>query len=114
MTECVIANRPTNRKGYAIATWEQTKATGQQLAHRAAYVLSRGPIPKDMTLDHLCETKNCIEPTHLEPVTRGENTSRWMRKHAPRCPHGGATKGSCNQCMAGYARAYRERMRRKP
>jgi hypothetical protein len=28
------------------------------------------------TLDHLCRNKLCIEPSHLEPVSRSENIKR--------------------------------------
>jgi hypothetical protein len=51
-------------------------------AHRVAYEREVGPIPDGMTIDHLCETKSCVNTTHLEVVTRGENTSRWYRKRA--------------------------------
>jgi hypothetical protein len=35
-----------------------------------------GPVPDGLILDHLCCTKACYEPAHLEPVTRRENTMR--------------------------------------
>ncbi len=45
-------------------------------AHRAAYQLMVGPIPEGLTLDHLCRTRLCVRPSHLEPVSRGENVLR--------------------------------------
>lgn len=45
-------------------------------AHRAAYVASRGPIPEGLEIDHLCRNKQCVNPDHLEPVTRAENARR--------------------------------------
>jgi hypothetical protein len=45
-------------------------------AHRVAYANIRGPIPEGMTLDHLCRTRECCNPAHLEPVTMRENTLR--------------------------------------
>ncbi len=45
-------------------------------AHRWAYTQLVGPIPEDMTLDHLCYTRNCVRPDHLEPVSIGENVVR--------------------------------------
>lgn len=49
-------------------------------AHRFAYEYFIGPIPRGLHLDHLCRTPLCVNPTHLEPVTRRENT---MRGDAP-------------------------------
>jgi len=45
-------------------------------AHRYAYQLRRGDIPKGLTLDHLCRNKGCVNPDHLEPVTLRENVLR--------------------------------------
>lgn len=46
------------------------------LAHRVAYELSVGPIPENYYLDHLCRVRDCVNPTHLEPVTLGQNVLR--------------------------------------
>lgn len=60
-----------------------TKATGYglhytgpsyALAHRYAYATLLGDQP--LPLDHLCGTKNCVNPNHLEPVTTRENHAR--------------------------------------
>lgn len=45
-------------------------------AHRAAYEALVGPIPTNLTLDHLCRTRCCVNPDHLEPVTQRENVLR--------------------------------------
>lgn len=46
------------------------------LVHRLAYEWMVGPIPDGLSIDHLCHTRNCVNPAHLEPVTRGENNIR--------------------------------------
>lgn len=45
-------------------------------AHRAMYEQVIGPIPEGMDLDHLCRQPRCINPDHLEPVTRAKNLQR--------------------------------------
>ena len=44
--------------------------------HRLSYELRKGPIPDGLTIDHLCRVRLCINPDHLEAVTRAENTRR--------------------------------------
>lgn len=46
------------------------------LAHRFSYEMLIGKIPYGLTLDHLCKKRNCVNPTHLEPVSLGENSIR--------------------------------------
>ena len=51
-----------------------------QLAHRVAYSELVGPIPEGLDLDHVvargCIARHCVNPAHLEPVTRAVNLSR--------------------------------------
>ncbi|MBT2430556.1 HNH endonuclease [Streptomyces sp. ISL-112] len=62
---------------------------GTRPAHRVAYELLVGPIPVNMEIDHLCHTwdrncpggmdcshRRCVNPEHLEPVSRMENHRR--------------------------------------
>lgn len=45
-------------------------------AHRWTYNLFKGEIPEGLDLDHLCRVRHCVNPDHLEAVTRSENTIR--------------------------------------
>jgi len=45
-------------------------------AHRVAYEIFKKKIPSGLTLDHLCRTRSCVNPAHLEPVTLHENNRR--------------------------------------
>lgn len=52
------------------------RGTPKVYVHRYAYELCVGPIPEGLDLDHLCRVRNCVNPAHLEPVTRQENLLR--------------------------------------
>ncbi len=47
-----------------------------QFAHRWMYERSRGAIPAGKELDHRCRNTLCVNPEHLEVVTRAENVRR--------------------------------------
>lgn len=46
------------------------------MAHRVAYFLYKGEIPKDFVVDHLCNNPYCVNPLHLEAKTQKENGYR--------------------------------------
>lgn len=45
-------------------------------AHRWSYEHHVGPIPPEHEIDHLCSNPPCVNPDHLEPVTRVEHVRR--------------------------------------
>jgi hypothetical protein len=67
---CAEINHRNGYGRYRIST------SRSQLAHRFAYELLVGPIPDGLDLDHLCRVRACVNPAHLEPVTRRENLLR--------------------------------------
>lgn len=67
-------------KGYGQAAWGTPSKMRQ--AYKVAYELLVGPVPEGLDLDHLCETKPCVNPAHLEPVTHAENVRRAVERRA--------------------------------
>jgi hypothetical protein len=45
-------------------------------SHRFSYEIFSGPIGEGLTIDHLCRRRGCVNPLHLEVVTRKENVLR--------------------------------------
>jgi hypothetical protein len=70
--KCLIwQGKPTNY-GYG-----QIKVRGIMHApHRLSYELYKGTILQGYTIDHLCRHRLCINPNHLEAVTRIVNVMR--------------------------------------
>lgn len=75
-TGCLNWSSYRDPKGYGRF---KDPTTGQLRAHRVAWVLSRGPIPDGMTIDHLCRNTSCVNVEHMELVTASENSKRRWR-----------------------------------
>ena len=92
-------------------------------AHRVAYELYKGPIPAGLDIDHLCRNRGCVNPDHLEAVTRKVNLLRGNTIPAAKARQTHCLKGhafdeintrinnrgtrECKQCS-------RERQRKRP
>lgn len=70
--ECWVWTAGLNHEGYG-KFWLNGRTIA---AHRVAYILTSGPIPEGLTIDHLCRVRACVRPDHLEAVTIQENLAR--------------------------------------
>lgn len=94
-------------------------------AHRLAWEKVNGKIPDDLQIDHVCRNRKCVNPNHLELVTRKENILRGIGPTAinarkRRCTKGHLLEGDnlrirpsgrreCKECGRARWRAYRKR-----
>ena len=60
--------------------------------HRWLYEHDIGPIPPGCVVHHQCETPNCVNPIHLEPVTQRQNMREFTSKKTL-CKHGHPLSG---------------------
>lgn len=70
--ECWIWPLSLSHNGYGLVKFDGK----MQQVHRLVYKLLVGPIPDDLTCDHLCRVRNCCNPAHIDIITRVENTRR--------------------------------------
>ena len=80
-------------------------------AHRFSYEAFYGPIPEGMDIDHVCRVRNCVNPTHLRPVTERDNVligETVVAKNLAKthCVHGHPLEGP-EALLLEYMRPYR-------
>lgn len=78
--------------GYAVGSRTRGQGTRRITVHRFVYEQLVGAIPDEHVLHHVCETKHCVNPTHVTPLTRAEH----LEEH-PR-----ATKPPKTHCIRGH------------
>ena len=93
-----VNKRPTNgcwnwaggksKHGYGSFFVDRNRRSAR--VHRVAWELLRGHIPEDLTIDHLCKNKLCVNPDHMEIVTRSINSSRGAGGQKTHCRNGHA------------------------
>ena len=89
-------------------------------AHRYCYEMLVGVVPDGLELDHRCRNRACVNPDHLEPVTRRTNILRGLAPAAENvlkthCAHGHELVGDniyqngnrrvCKECRKRIDRA---------
>lgn len=78
-----------NKTGYGrLSQWKDGKR-----AHRFSYQYHFGNLDPNLTIDHICRNRKCVNPKHLEQVTMKVNTLRgntFAAKNAGKthCKHG--------------------------
>lgn len=85
-------------------------------AHRASHMHFNGPIAEGFDIDHRCRVRCCVNPAHLEAVTKLENNTRSFVATGKRqcCPRGHAytPENTGFQVRKGYRCRYCRECRR--
>lgn len=80
-TECWEWQGTVHRQGYGTIMWNHKRMA----AHRASYIVHRGPIPEGKILLHQCDNSLCINPDHLRVGTREENAREMCERGRNAC-----------------------------
>jgi len=82
---CWVWKGQISSNGYGHFWWAGRMST----AHRFSYEFFREFIPDNLEPDHLCRNRSCVNPDHLELVTRSVNMKRGLLGgHRTHCKRG--------------------------
>ncbi|MEU5906690.1 HNH endonuclease [Micromonospora sp. NPDC047467] len=103
-------------RGYGTQRGVYQKVAGRAWAHIATYAAFVGGYDPALDVDHLCDVKDCVEPTHLRQISHADNCR--TRAQAPTCRNGhdrevdestGRYRRTCRACNRDSQRRWRER-----
>lgn len=88
---CWVWTGSLDRYGYAGFKFKGKRV----LVHRYVFETVHDTLLGDLTVDHLCDRhRNCVNPTHMESVTRTENSERANHR---RFHEGEVDRSACTQ-----------------
>jgi HNH endonuclease len=94
---CWVWFAGVDKDGYGKYVFRKNGRRHYVRAHRYCWTIFHGPIPDGLQLDHLCKNPRCVNPAHLELVTRLENVRRgdcWQRwRRRTHCSNGHPLSG---------------------
>lgn len=90
---CWIWKLSKNSDGYGRTKAGFRQGIPEGVAHRIAWYLKHGPIPKGICVCHKCDNTSCINPEHLFLGTHKQNMEDKARKKR----HNNQKKTSCKR-----------------
>lgn len=104
LTGCWLWVKTLNINGYGVYSDPRPKMHYVS-AHRRSYELFIGDLDSNLTIDHLCSVRRCINPDHLEQVTARENLMR-SSNHV-------SLKAKQTECIRGHELSWMGRQNRR-
>ena len=83
-TGCWIWLAQTDKHGYGRFFIDGAKTTAQ----RASWLIYRGTIPDGLEIDHKCKLRCCVNPDHLQPLSKPANLAQRAFAKKDSCPKG--------------------------
>lgn len=98
-SECWNWTGAIAKNGYGVFRTDKTA-----YAHRVGYELCGNVLIDGLVLDHLCSNRRCVNPSHIEQVTRGENARRGIYlgglcRKGHKKSYSAAGNDSCRECQ---------------
>jgi hypothetical protein len=87
ITGCWLKPTQGNPAGYVKMRCTVNGKSKLKSAHRVAYELYKGPIPKGKCVMHTCNIRNCWNPYHLIVGTLKENAEQMVEEGRNRNMH---------------------------
>ncbi len=87
-TGCIVSLYSTGSHGYSQIGWHENGQRRMALGHRVAWEAAYGPIPGDLTIDHLCRNRRCVNVEHLRLLPNVVNASLNGNAVKTHCPVG--------------------------
>lgn len=92
---CWIYTKSLDRYGYGQFAYHGYSG---HRAHVVAWILTHGPIKKNLTINHKCAVPSCINPDHLELLSPGDNSKEAISRRSRPI-----------QCKNGHVGQYKKR-----
>lgn len=70
---CILWSGLTDGGGYGRIRVTDSNGRGMKSVHRVAWESENGQIPDGIHIDHICHTRNCVNTSHMQLVTQGQN-----------------------------------------
>lgn len=91
---CMIWTGCLSTTGYGRVSWGAPRRT--EYAHRASFETFNRVLEDGEVIDHVCGERRCINPLHLEAVTRLENNHRGGNNGTAWCGRYGHNEKYCS------------------